>query len=200
MRRVAVIILTLCALQPGWAGSLPRESFSGAVWGAVIGGLAGGDCRDSWSGKGAAIGAGVGFALGSVVGESRRQSAFRSAQAESYSPAPIYGYAPPMAGQPQPGRPNYALGGTLVGAATGAVIGAVTKDKPWEGAAIGAASGLLLGSVAEHNARRLEKPSPVRHHTASASPVPSTKSVWQNQPASPYQIPGAPRVPDAPTF
>src|SRR5215471_7098064 len=50
-------------------------------------------------------------------------------------------------------RPNYAVGGTLLGALTGGIIGSTIHNQGWEGAGIGAAAGLVLGSIAEHSAR-----------------------------------------------
>ena len=117
----------------------------------------------------------------------------------------------------RPNRPNYAVGGTLLGAASGALIGA-GSDQAGKGAAIGAATGLVLGSVAQIAAKQQEKqvvalqtsPQP---DTASATqdarsqtqdsvaqitsqPVATSTYHWTTRP----QIADAPRVPDAPTF
>ncbi len=197
-----------------------------------------------FSGEGAAIGAGVGLLAGALVGEARRQDYYH-AQPVVYVPAPAttatvgYGYssrgssasvyyAPNAYPAPDyyyhPSRPNYAVGGTLLGAASGALIGEGTQGKPGEGAAIGAAAGLVLGGIAEHAARKQEQ------RIAAAQPAVQTQ--WQ-QPAQttppqderlqtpdarseitsrpsanstyywtapPRQIADAPSVPDAPRF
>ncbi len=88
--------------------------------------------------------------------------------AYSYSPAyvypeyPAYGYSY--------SRPNYAVGGTLLGALTGGLIGNSIHHQGWEGAGIGAAAGLVLGSIAEHSARVQERN---YYSTASAYAQPS---------------------------
>jgi len=80
---------------------------------------------------------------GAVVGEAQRQRYYAS-QPAYYYPAttyaqPGYGYiyAPPYAYTPvyapAPPRPNYAVGGTLLGALAGGLIG-VGTDHGWEGA------------------------------------------------------------------
>ena len=234
----------MCALA-AWTLSSPAqlfspESLSGAFWGSLIGGTVGGDCHNGFSGEGAAIGAGVGLLAGAIAGESRRQYYNDAQQPYVYAPATSvsfgYGYGSPGSSAYvyyapnsycapgyyyRPARPNYAVGGTLLGAASGALIGAGNKQAG-EGAAIGAAAGLVLGSVAEHAARRQERrtaqtiqanstPQPQMQETVP-SPQPETSQRPESQitstPAanSTYhwtarpQIADAPRVPDAPTF
>ena len=141
------------------------ESIGGAFWGSLIGRIAGGDCHHGFSGQGAAIGAGVGLLAGALVGEARRQDYYNPSPVV-YAPAPMasvgYGYGP---GGPspyvyytpnaysapgyyyRPTRPNYAVGGTLLGAASGALIGEGASGKPGGGAAIGAGVGLLAGAL-----------------------------------------------------
>jgi hypothetical protein len=113
-------------------------------------------------------------------------------------------------------RPNYAVGGTLLGALTGGLIGA-SQHHGWEGAGIGAAAGLVLGSVAEIAAEKHEEkmvyatvppplpPPPVpvmvmQPAVVVAAPAPAPTPVYPQVYISPNQIPDAPRVPDAPTF
>jgi hypothetical protein len=138
-------------------------------------------------------------------------------------PGPVYASAPAPAAAPAPGytpaRPNYAVGGTLVGAASGALIGEGTSGHPGKGAAIGAAAGLVLGGLAEHGARKQEAaaryttvhsqaPAPTQAPApaVASDPPPATAasaaptSVWQATPALHPPASNAPRVPDAPTF
>jgi len=205
---------------------LTPEALGGAFWGTLIGGLAGANCHESFSGNGAALGAGIGLAAGALLGEVNRQSAYHSQPAQVvYGPAPVipgypapvyvqpgygYMYQPAYVYNPPPQRPNYAVGGTLVGALAGGLIGA-SQDYGWQGAGIGAASGLVLGSIAEAVARNHEKKlnNPTSavataHQTVYAQPpAPAQTQTAQMPPASPltvHQIPDAPRVPDAPTF
>ena len=189
------------ALNSASAQLLSPESFQYSLFGALIGGSVGGDYHCGyyrWSGENAAIGAGVGLIAGTLIGEARRQQYYNAPYA--YSP-PAYGYRYGDESAPATGytssRPNYAVGGTLLGAASGALIGEGASGKPGQGAAIGAAAGLVLGGLAEHHARKSEAP-PVPARTQSA-PVNQTL-VWQSTPRSPHQVPDAPLVPDAPTF
>lgn len=211
------------------------EALGGAMWGSMIGGIAGADCHDSFSGEGAAIGAGVGLLVGALAGEARRNDGYVG-QPSGYVPAPTlslgYGYgscgnsayvyyAPNSYCAPgyyyRPTRPNYVVSGTVLGAASGALIGA-GNEQAGQGAAIGAAAGLVLGSVAELAARRhqpevVATPTPTQPATASlptqdARPQPQDAAQITSQPCatSTYtwtprpQIADAPRVPDAPTF
>ena len=194
-------LTAVLALNSASAQLFSPESFQYSLFGALIGGSVGGDYHCGyyqWSGENAAIGAGVGLVAGTLIGEARRKE---------YENAP-YAYPPSAYGyrygndyasgyRYSSSRPNYAVGGTLVGAASGALIGEGVSGKPGQGAAIGAAAGLALGSIAEHNARKRERPVPTPYVQADSSP---RQSVWQTTPISRYQIPDAPRVPDAPTF
>lgn len=222
------------------------ESLNGAFWGSFIGGLAAGNRHHGFSGEGAAIGAGVGLVAGAIAGESRRYDYYDS-PGYAYYPSPAvsvgcgYGrrgssayvyYAPNRYCAPgyyyqptqyyQPARPNYAVGGTLLGAASGALIGASQHDAS-KGAAIGAGAGLVLGAIAEHSAQRHEQKAAaqVQNYTPAPQPTVSsegeaprrTETPAQNQitskpaanstyywTAPPKQISDAPRVPDAPSF
>ena len=215
------------ALNSASAQLLSPESLQYSFLGAMIGGAVGGDSHCvhyHWSGENAAIGAGVGLLAGTLLGQARRQQSYSTPAA--YPPAPGYGYAPypsyaPPAPAPAPAtytsapaRPNYAIGGTLVGAASGALIGEGVSGEPGKGAAIGAAAGLVLGGLAEHSARKHEAAArntavqpepPPAASSSSGPPAPASagsasKSVWQSAPAPQHQIPDAPRVPDAPTL
>lgn len=226
MKRLILVTLVCCGLTGARAQLFGPEALSGAFLGTMIGGIAGGDCHHGFSGEGAAIGAGVGLLAGAVVGEAQRQHYYAS-QPACYYPAttyvqPGYGYvyAPPCAYvpvyAPAPPRPNYAVGGTLLGALAGGLIG-VGTDHGWEGAGIGAASGLVLGSVAEAAAQKNERnwaaaqatppsvqaPAIVAPPTRAPAPPaqPMRQVYWPAPPPAPaHQIPDAPRVPDAPTF
>ena len=212
-----VLMAVTFACRAQW---LTPEAVNGALMGTVIGGIAGGNCNDGFSGNGAAIGAGIGLAVGAIAGEARQQNQYNS-QPVVYQPAPVavpgYGYTAPYVyyppNNPQPRRPNYAVGGTLLGAASGALIGQ-GSGSAGEGAAIGAGAGLLLGGIAEYAARKKQQkatkayaapapqPPQVQYHQPTPSeitskPAPNSTYYWTSPPR---QIPDAPRVPDAPTF
>lgn len=233
MKKLILTCLVVGTAVSGRAQWLSPEAVNGALMGTFIGGIAGADCHNSFSGDGAAIGAGIGLAVGALAGEARRQSEYYS-EPVAYQPAvvatPGYGYsstyvyyAPNNYTAPgyyyRPSRPNYAIGGTLLGAASGALIGQGSGNAG-EGAAIGAGAGLLLGGIAEYAAKKKEG-KPTGNQTSSAQysssdaqpvqyqppqlvqseitsrPAPNSTYYWT---APPKQIPDAPRVPDAPTF
>ena len=246
MKNFAII---LCAALPMfWARAqlVSSEAWHGAFWGGLIGGIVGGDTyrhhghyHHTFSGEGAAIGAGVGLLAGAIVGEARRANscsapnyAYTSAPSVSFgygytacdTPAYVY-YAPNAYCAPgwyyRPTRPNYALGGALLGAASGALIGAGSHDAG-KGTAIGTAAGLVFGSVAESAAKSREQklaaalqppyvpappssPQQMSQSTAqtvpqrnqiTSRPAPDSTYYWTSRP----QISNAPQVPDAPTF
>ena len=238
MKKLFLTCLLSAALLPARAQLFSPEAFSGAAMGALIGGVAGGNSYsygcgsyNQFSGQGAAIGAGIGLLAGALVGAANQHAAYVE-QPVVYTPAPIatagYGYgspyiyyAPNAYTAPgyyyQPAHPNYAVGGTLLGAASGALIGA-GSDQAGKGAAIGAAAGLVLGSVAQIAAKQPQQqniavqPSSQPTTTSSTEDVrlqtPDLSSQITSQPVatSTYhwtprpQIADAPRVPDAPTF
>lgn len=231
MKKLLLTLLTATALFPARAQLFGPESWGGAFWGSLIGGIAGSDSRHGFSGKGAAIGAGVGLVAGALVGESRRNNpSYYDSESHVYAPATSvsfgYGYghhgssayvyySPNRYCAPnyyyRSPRPNYAVGGTLLGAASGALIGAGHGDAG-KGAAIGAAAGLVLGGVAEVSTQRREQraavqstpvqvqaetqPPPQPQHQITSRPAANSTYVWTTRP----QIADAPRVPDAPTF
>lgn len=230
MKKVAIIALSLVTLLPAQAQFLRPESVEGALWGSLIGGIAGADRCHGFSGKGAAIGAGIGLVAGSLLSESRRHD-YRDTSGYGYTTSPSlnvsfgYGYgssayvyyAPNRYCAPgyyyRPTRPNYVVSGTVLGAASGALIGAADHNAG-KGAAIGAATGLILGSVAEHAAQADERRTASStvagpDHTPIVSispPAPKAEITSQSAANSTYfwtprpQIADAPRVPDAPTF
>jgi len=220
------------------------ESVGGAFWGSLIGGIAGGDCHHGFSGEGAAIGAGVGLIAGAIAGEARGYDYYDSPTCFGpIAPSVSFGYGYGNRGYSsyvhcspnyycapgyyyRPTRPNYAVNGTLLGAASGALIGAGTHDAA-EGAAIGAAAGLVLGSVAEATAQKrehgtstvIQTPAALQPQVEQIPIAPTTQNsglrarVSSDQITSrpcatstyywtppPPQIPEAPRVPDAPGF
>ena len=233
MKKILLTFLTVATLFPARAQLFGPESLGGAFWGSLIGGLAGSDRRHGFSGNGAAIGAGVGLVAGALVGESRRHYYYDS-PGYVYAPAPSvsfgYGYghggssgyvyySPNRYCAPnyyyRSTRPNYAVSGTFLGAASGALIGAGTHDAG-KGAAFGAAAGLVLGGVAEASAQRHEQRAAV---AVQSTPAAQTQAPMQPPAAMPQseitsrpgasstyywtvrpQIADAPRVPDAPTF
>ncbi len=222
------------------------EALNGAMFGSLMGGLIGGSgnnscgynyygCGNGFSGQGAAIGAGVGLLAGALVGQAR-QNEYYAEQPYVYTPATTvnlgYGYAdssgsvyvyyaPNAYTAPgyyyRPTRPNYVVSGTLLGAASGALIGA-GNEQAGKGAAIGAAAGLVLGGVAELASKKQAKevvaaqmtpqsqvqvqPTPQAQPQAPAqsqitsTPAANSTYTWTPRP----QIADAPRVPDAPTF
>ena len=226
MKKLLLTCLTVAALFPARAQLFSPESLSGAFWGSLIGGIAGSDCRRGFSGNGAAIGAGVGLVAGALVGESRRNHYYDSpGYAYPTAPSVSFGYGYGHCGSPgyvyyspnrycapnyyyRSTRPHYAVGGTLLGAASGALIGAGTRDAG-KGAAIGAAAGLVLGSVAEASAQRREQrtaavvqsvPAPQPQNSAPPYQITSKPSATSTYHWTQAQIADAPRVPDAPTF
>ena len=248
MKKILWTCLASTALLSARAQLFSPEAFGGAALGAMIGGIAGGNtyshgCHSysTFSGEGAAIGAGVGLLVGALAGEANRRQAY-PAEPVAYVPASSVsvgygyapggragyvqvapGYAPPPAYAYPPARPNYAVGGTLLGAASGALIGEGTQGKPGGGAAIGAAAGLVLGGLAEHAARKREQrlaaaqpaaqtqyPPPAPSPTQDPGPQTfDSRSGITSQPgatstyywtAAPPQIADAARVPDAPRF
>jgi len=242
MKKIALVLLGCLPLTQAPAQLLHPESVGGALWGGLIGGIVGGDGCNGFSGEGAAIGAGVGLIAGSLIGESRRRN-YYSDGGYVYSTTPSvnvslgYGYggyghsayayyAPNNYCAPgyyyRPTRANYVVSGTVLGAASGALIGA-GDDNAGTGALIGAGAGLILGSVAEHSAQREERrivaaqnasqPYPVNasatqdvspqtsdssaaRSTITSKPVATSTYTWTPRP----QIADAPSVPDAPTF
>lgn len=235
MKKILLSCVAGAALLPAQAQLFSPDSLNGAFWGSLIGGIAGGDHRHGFSGNGAAIGAGVGLIAGAIAGESRRYNYYDS-PSYVYSTAPSvsfgYGYghcgssayvyyAPNRYCAPgyyyRPTRPNYAVNGTLLGAASGALIGAGTHDAG-KGAAIGAAAGLVLGGVAEATAQRREQrtatvvqstssPQPSVEQTAPAPTTQNSSVTSKPSPTSTYywttpppQISDAPRVPESPRF
>jgi len=239
MKKLLLTCLLSASLLPARAQLFSPEAFSGAAMGALIGGAVGGSSYsygcgsyNTFSGQGAAIGAGIGLLAGALVGEANQRAAHVE-QPVVYTSAPTavsgYGYgstytyyAPNAYIAPgyyyRPNRPNYAVGGTLLGAASGALIGA-GSDQAGKGAAIGAAAGLVLGSVAQIAAKNQEQkrvaaqttPQPVSAAATqqdsspqtqdssaqiTSQPVATSTYHWTTRP----QIADAPRVPDAPTF
>jgi len=238
MEKLLLTCFFSAALLPARAQLFSPEAFSGAAMGALIGGAVGGSSYShgcgsyyQFSGQGAAIGAGIGLLAGVLVGEANQRAS--AEQPIAYTPAPMavsgYGYGSTYAYYApnaytssgyyyRPSRPNYAVGGTLLGAASGALIGA-GSDQAGKGAAIGAAAGLVLGSVAQiaakqqaHEVIAVQPPSTeptTTSATQDARPQPqasSTQITSQPCAASTYhwtsrpQIADAPRVPDAPSF
>lgn len=244
MKKTVLSLMSCAALCSAQGQLFSPEALSGAALGAILGGIAGADARHGLSGNGAAIGAGIGLVAGAIAGEVRRQDVYGRGGSDWVGPAEVsfgYGYgscrsavyvhyapnrycAPGWYYRPER-RPDYVLGGTLLGAASGALIGAGTGDAGL-GAAIGAASGLILGSVAEAAARERERkswsqaqaavdPPAVSHHSVStpaqpaqpriarsptevtSKPCASSTYFWTRPPE---QIADAPRVPDAPRF
>lgn len=240
MKKLIALCITGATLLTAQAQLFSPQSVNGALWGGLLGGMIGGDRHHGFSGNGAAIGAGVGLLAGSLSGNSSRYSYYD--EPVSYYSAPSislgygygrgyghYGSSSCVYYSPNnylaPGhyyratRPNYAVSGTILGATSGALIGAGRHDAG-KGALIGAAAGLVLGGVAEHATRR-EEQRMVAAQTASqavVAPVSQTSSVspqsqysaaqitskpsasstyyWTPRP----QIADAPRVPDAPTY
>lgn len=227
MKKLMLTFLAAAAVFSARAQWPTPEAFGGALWGTLLGGIIGADCHHGFSGEGAAIGAGIGLLAGSIVGEARRQEYRADYYYAGGAPAcppysPYAYYAPNAYCAPgyyyQPARPNYAIGGTLLGAASGALIGA-GNHQAGPGAAIGAAAGLVVGSVAEATTRHREQqyamapppppppapaappvPRPLPPHRSHAAPPPAPPAPVVAASSFAPRIPDAPRVPDAPTF
>lgn len=246
MKKTLLALLSSATLLPAQGQLFSPEALGGAALGALLGGVVGADHRHGFSGNGAAIGAGIGLVAGAIAGEARRYETYERPVYDCAPAAEVsFGYGYRSCGSAvyvwhapnrycAPGwyyraerRPDYALGGTLLGAASGALIGAGTGDAG-VGAAIGAASGLVVGSIAEAAAREREHshaprrsatvydPQPAPQPSGAATvpaesqprisrsptdvtskPCPTSTYFWTRPPAA---IPDAPRVPDAPRF
>ena len=236
MKKIIALCITGATILSAHSQLLSPQSVNGALWGGLIGGVIGGDRHHGFSGNGAAIGAGMGLLAGSLANNSSRYSYYD--EPVSYYSAPSislgYGYgrgyghygrsayayyAPNNYLAPghyyRATRPNYAVSGTILGATSGALIGAGRHDAG-KGALIGAAAGLVLGGVAEHATRREERAVATQTTTArvqaqaealsyqpsapkpgvTSKPSASSTYYWTPRP----QIADAPRVPDAPTY
>jgi len=232
MKKITVILMSCVALLKSQAQLLRPESVGGALWGGLIGGIVGGNRSHGFSGNGAAIGAGVGLIAGTLASESRRSYYGDSpSYGDTTYPSVSFGYGYGTCGRSAylyyspnyycaPGyyypstRPNYAVSGTVLGAASGALIGSANHHNAGKGALIGAGAGLLLGSVAEHAARNEERAFVAQNTVAPSQPQvvsmqpaatrpsitskPGTTSTYYWTPRP--QIADAPPVPDAPTF
>jgi hypothetical protein len=221
MKRMLASALLATSLVGAPAQSVWPEALGGAALGAGLGAMIGassgsscggpcGGCNNGNAGQGAAIGAGIGLIAGALAGlaQPQQQQQYEPPPPAYFStPEPVlgYGYTPAYTAVPgplpvssptaAPPRPNYVVGGTLLGAASGALIGQGTSQKPGVGAAIGAASGLVVGSVAE--AARSQPPPPQAVVYTAPAPAPTLAAA---SPRPRHQIPDAPRVPDAPAF
>ena len=213
MKSLIAGLTLVLALNSASAQLISPESVQYSLLGAFIGGVAGGNqnhCGNyQFSSDGAAIGAGIGLVTGTVIGEARRKQA--ESTPTTYSTASGYGYyapapAPTTGSASASARPNYALGGTLVGAASGALIGEGSSGQAAEGAAIGAAAGLLVGGIAEHKARKQESAAQAKNNSTPANAQDKPPTIVAQSAQAPKasgparQIPDAPRVPDARTF
>src|SRR5437762_1572332 len=100
------IVLTLWATALHFSAQaqlFSPESFSGALWGSLIGGVVGGDCRHGFSGEGAAIGAAAGLVLGSIAELTTQKREQQLAVAQAVPAPPAYEHPAPM--QPQQSQP-----------------------------------------------------------------------------------------------
>jgi uncharacterized protein YcfJ len=175
MKKLILLVLSAGLVAPMQAQLFTPESLTGAALGGVAGAVIGHNSGHH-GGEGAAIGAGAGLLLGSLVHQERR--------AAGYYDAATYGgpyYSEPYYYR----RPNYALGGAVLGGITGAVIGHNSGRHGAEGAAIGAGAGLLLGGIAESEARRRERA------YAAAQYTPAVETV-QTEPSQPVASAAAP--------
>jgi uncharacterized protein YcfJ len=178
---LAVTILTLA--MPSRAQLFGPDSLGGAVLGGLVGGVIGHNSGRRTA-EGAAIGAGVGAVLGAISGNQRRVN-------------DGWGEPAPVGAQ----RPNYALGGAVLGGIAGGVIGHNNGRQTAEGIAIGAGAGLLLGTLAEQSARRAEaaatpvmvmSPTPVSAVASTVEVAPETPSVPAPENMILRSYPGAP--------
>lgn len=241
MKKIITIWIASATLLTSQAQLLTPQSMGGAMLGGLIGGVVNGSSCNGFSGNGAAVGAGIGLLAGSLAGEASRYSSYKEQSAYSSAAPSVnlgYGYGSSSSsayiyGSPnnylapgnyyRPTRPNYVVSGTLLGAASGALIGSgLENSDAGQGAIIGAAAGLILGGAAEYMAKREDKrviaaqnPEPIAQTASSmvqtsdvrpqaqddraqitSRPSASSTYFWTPRP----QIANAPRVPDAPTY
>jgi outer membrane lipoprotein SlyB len=167
--------LILLALSAGLVAPMQAQLFSPeSLTGAALGGIAGGIIGHNsgrHGGEGAAVGAGVGLLVGSLAHQDRRERGYYHVGYDQ----PYYYH-----------RPNYALGGAVLGGVAGAVIGHNSGRHGAEGAAIGAGAGLLFGSIAESEARR--------RASARAASLQYARVAQVTQPAPATQSSPPPRV------
>jgi uncharacterized protein YcfJ len=211
MKKLVLAFLVVGTLASARAQLFNPDSVNGTLFGALVGGLIGnGINHQGWEGAG--IGAASGFVLGNLAYGARQPQTYSygAPYATPYSFAPVYSYTPPSSSfysppayayayapypayAPAPPRRNYAIGGTLLGALTGGLIGNSIDHQGWEGAAIGAGAGLLLGGVAEQTARRRQQdyyyagPPVLVVRPKTLAPAPSAPTVPDNNPKPPYR-------------
>ena len=167
------IVLTLSAAALHFSAQaqlFSPESFSGALWGSLIGGVVGGDCRHGFSGEGAAIGAGAGLLAGAILGETRRQD-YYYAQPYVYATTPGVGYG-------YNSSPAPACSSPCVYCAPNSYCAAPMQPQQ------------------SQLASRQTDPKP---QTRQTKPACAAKGISVSHPVF-HQIPDAPRVPDAPMF
>ena len=169
MKKLLLLALSAGLVAPTQAQLFSPESLTGAALGGLAGGIIGHN-SGRHGGEGAAIGAGVGLLLGSLAHHERRERAYYHVGYDQ----PYYFH-----------RPNYALGGAVLGGVAGAVIGHNSGRHGGEGAVIGAGAGLLFGSIAESEARRRERA------RATALQYERTAQVTQTIPATQSSAPPA---------
>lgn len=230
MKKLIIILLSGIGLIPARAQWLHPEAVQGAFLGGLIGGIAGSH-HHAFSGRNAALGAGVGLLAGTLMGEANRSrydygTTFYADPAVSLNLGYGYyhhgrsvyvGYTPGWYRAPRTDyratRPNYAVSGTVLGAASGALIGAASHHAG-QGAIIGAAAGLVVGGVTEAATIKRERaeaqnvnpqvetvstfarPPEGASHQITSQPSRTSTYYWTPRP----QIADAPRVPNAPTF
>jgi outer membrane lipoprotein SlyB len=214
MKNLIALIAAGMTFVSANAQLLSHDSLNGALWGGLIGGIVGGDRCQGFSGNGAAIGAGIGLVAGSLASESRRYS-YHNDSVSYYSPAPTislgYGYgnfgssvypyrSPENYFAPgfyyRAARPNYAVSGTILGATSGALIGAGNRDAG-RGALIGAAAGLALGSVAEDAKRREERVELFAVSNQAQQQTPVTQALYAGG-INPGALPSPPKITSTP--
>jgi outer membrane lipoprotein SlyB len=143
---------------PAKAQIFSRESVGGAVLGGIAGGVIGHN-NGRRTAEGIGIGAGAGLLIGALSSNYRRDyyggHYYRGPYAHGYYSHDYY-YGPGYNSR----RPNYAVGGALLGGLAGGIIGHNNGRHTAEGIAIGAGAGLLMGGLAEYELRRRERLSP----------------------------------------
>jgi outer membrane lipoprotein SlyB len=182
MNKLILLVLSAGLVAPMQAQLFTPESLTGAALGGITGAVIGHN-SGRHGGEGAAIGAGAGLLLGSLIHHDRRERGYYHVGYD-YPAHGGYYYSEPHYYR----RPNYALGGALLGGVAGAVIGHNSGRHGAEGAAIGAGAGLLLGGIAESQARRRERAQ------AAAAAVPYGPAVEVSQQTVP-QAQAAPPQP-----
>ncbi|MGZ8938361.1 MAG: hypothetical protein ACXW32_04030 [Limisphaerales bacterium] len=154
MKKVIIAALMAATILPqaltARAQIFSRDALGGAVLGGVAGGIIGHNSGRRTA-EGIGIGAGIGLLAGGLTSSYRRHYYEGPYSHDYYYSSPAY------YDRPYYRRPNYAIGGALLGGLAGGIIGHNSGRHTAEGIAIGAGAGLLMGGIAEYQMRQRER-------------------------------------------